>query len=77
MYVVFGLLMVGRYFLFDCPGQVELYTHHSAFRDVLIALKKSGISVCLLWMLLNLIGCLVCLAVLRLYIEDIEVVEHI
>lgn len=28
------------YFLFDCPGQVELYTHHSAVKNVLAQLTK-------------------------------------
>ncbi|KAL2084982.1 hypothetical protein ACEWY4_020500 [Coilia grayii] len=28
------------YFLFDCPGQVELYTHHSAVKNVFSQLSK-------------------------------------
>lgn len=28
------------YFLFDCPGQVELYTHHSAVRNIFAQLSK-------------------------------------
>lgn len=28
------------YFLFDCPGQVELYTHHSSVRNILSQLSK-------------------------------------
>eukprot|EP00299_Pterocystis_sp_00344_P018006 c9003_g1_i1.p1 GENE.c9003_g1_i1~~c9003_g1_i1.p1 ORF type:complete len:305 (-),score=53.83 c9003_g1_i1:71-985(-) len=31
------------YFLFDCPGQVELYTHHHSMRNILLALQKWGI----------------------------------
>ena len=30
----------GRYFLFDCPGQVELYTHHCAVRNIAQQLDK-------------------------------------
>ncbi|NXD31447.1 GPN2 GTPase, partial [Spelaeornis formosus] len=32
----------GHYVLFDCPGQVELYTHHRALRDVFAQLTKWG-----------------------------------
>uniref|UniRef100_A0A4W4EQN7 GPN-loop GTPase 2 n=2 Tax=Electrophorus electricus TaxID=8005 RepID=A0A4W4EQN7_ELEEL len=28
------------YFLFDCPGQVELYTHHSSIRSIFAQLTK-------------------------------------
>ena len=30
----------GHYFLFDCPGQVELYTHHTSVRNVVRQLEK-------------------------------------
>ncbi|NWI43169.1 GPN2 GTPase, partial [Picathartes gymnocephalus] len=30
----------GHYFLFDCPGQVELYTHHEALKNVFAQLAK-------------------------------------
>lgn len=30
----------GRYFLFDCPGQVELYTHHQSVRNITAQLQK-------------------------------------
>ncbi|KAL2296143.1 hypothetical protein Nmel_017682 [Mimus melanotis] len=30
----------GHYVLFDCPGQVELYTHHQALKDVFGQLAK-------------------------------------
>ncbi|XP_025899180.1 GPN-loop GTPase 2 [Nothoprocta perdicaria] len=30
----------GHYVLFDCPGQVELYTHHGALRNVFARLAK-------------------------------------
>ncbi|NXN49218.1 GPN2 GTPase, partial [Rynchops niger] len=30
----------GHYFLFDCPGQVELYTHHDALKNVFTQLAK-------------------------------------
>jgi GTPase SAR1 family protein len=28
------------YILFDCPGQVELYTHHDSLRNVFMKLEK-------------------------------------
>ncbi|NXI40306.1 GPN2 GTPase, partial [Galbula dea] len=30
----------GHYYLFDCPGQVELYTHHSALKNIFAQLAK-------------------------------------
>ncbi|CAN8200436.1 unnamed protein product [Coccothraustes coccothraustes] len=30
----------GHYLLFDCPGQVELYTHHQALKNVFAQLAK-------------------------------------
>ncbi|XP_048356078.1 GPN-loop GTPase 2 isoform X1 [Sphaerodactylus townsendi] len=30
----------GHYFLFDCPGQVELCTHHSSLRNIFAQLDK-------------------------------------
>ncbi|KAF7242436.1 GPN-loop GTPase 2 [Varanus komodoensis] len=30
----------GHYFLFDCPGQVELCTHHSSLRNIFAQLMK-------------------------------------
>jgi GTPase SAR1 family protein len=30
----------GMYLLFDCPGQVELYTHHTAVRTIVTALQS-------------------------------------
>ena len=35
----------GAYVIFDCPGQVELYTHHSSFRNIVDAITKWGIQV--------------------------------
>ena len=29
-----------HYILFDCPGQVELYTHHNSVRNILATLTK-------------------------------------
>jgi len=34
------------YVLFDCPGQVELYTHHSSLRNIFMRLQKLGYRVC-------------------------------
>ncbi|KAF4956633.1 hypothetical protein FSARC_11511 [Fusarium sarcochroum] len=30
------------YIIFDCPGQVELYTHHSSLRNIFYKLQKIG-----------------------------------
>jgi GPN-loop GTPase len=30
------------YILFDCPGQVELFTHHQSLRNIFFALQKLG-----------------------------------
>ncbi|WYZ45197.1 hypothetical protein EsH8_VIII_000513 [Colletotrichum jinshuiense] len=30
------------YILFDCPGQVELYTHHNSLRNIFFKLQKAG-----------------------------------
>lgn len=35
-----------HYFLFDCPGQVELYTHHSAIKNITSSLIKFGLHLC-------------------------------
>ncbi len=44
-----GLKELGDdYLLFDCPGQVELYTHHNALRNIFFKLQKLGYRVCLL-----------------------------
>jgi GTPase SAR1 family protein len=32
--------LAGRYVIFDCPGQVELYTHHAAMRTVVEHLER-------------------------------------
>ncbi|KAF5872580.1 putative atp binding protein [Botrytis fragariae] len=38
-----GLAELGEdYVLFDCPGQVELYTHHSSLRNIFFKLQKLG-----------------------------------
>ena len=33
------------YVIFDCPGQVELYTHHTAFRNIVNCISKWGMQV--------------------------------
>jgi hypothetical protein len=30
------------YILFDCPGQVELFTHHGSLRNIFLRLQKLG-----------------------------------
>lgn len=38
-----GLKELGDdYILFDCPGQVELYTHHNSLRNIIYRLQKLG-----------------------------------
>ncbi|KAJ3195668.1 hypothetical protein HK101_011410 [Irineochytrium annulatum] len=37
-----------RYFIFDLPGQVELYTHHKSVRNVLAKLEKLDYRLCVL-----------------------------
>lgn len=38
-----GLKELGEdYILFDCPGQVELYTHHNSLRNIFYRLQKLG-----------------------------------
>jgi len=34
--------MADDYVLFDCPGQVELFTHHSSLRNIFLRLQKLG-----------------------------------
>ena len=34
------------YVLFDCPGQVELFTHHFALRNIFFQIQKLGYRVC-------------------------------
>ncbi len=42
-----GLKELGDdYILFDCPGQVELYTHHTSLRNIFYRLQKLGYRVC-------------------------------
>lgn len=41
-----GLKELGDdYILFDCPGQVELYTHHNSLRNIFFKLQKMGFRV--------------------------------
>lgn len=35
-------LYIDDYILFDCPGQVELFTHHSSLRNIFFRLEKLG-----------------------------------
>lgn len=38
-----GLARLGEdYILFDCPGQVELFTHHESLRNVFFKIQKLG-----------------------------------
>jgi GPN-loop GTPase len=44
-----GLKKLGddEYILFDCPGQVELFTHHDSLRKIFMKLQKMGYRVCI------------------------------
>ncbi|KAK9504697.1 hypothetical protein O3M35_010967 [Rhynocoris fuscipes] len=35
-----------HYFLFDCPGQVELYSHHRSMKAIMQKLQAAGFSLC-------------------------------
>lgn len=39
------------YILFDCPGQVELFTHHSSLRNIVWRLQKMGYSLIVMHLL--------------------------
>jgi GTPase SAR1 family protein len=42
-----GLKKLGEdYVLFDCPGQVELFTHHDSLRKIVFAIQNLGYRVC-------------------------------
>ena len=41
-----GALGENDYVLFDCPGQLELYTHLDTMRRVIQALRRAGFSLC-------------------------------
>lgn len=36
------LHLTDDYILFDCPGQVELFTHHGSLRNIFFRLQKLG-----------------------------------
>ncbi|KAJ3125962.1 GPN-loop GTPase 2 [Physocladia obscura] len=40
----------GKYLIFDCPGQVELYTHNNAMRNILRILEKHDFRLCIVHM---------------------------
>ena len=40
------ILSADDYVLFDCPGQVELFTHHSSLRKIFFQIEKLGYRVC-------------------------------
>ncbi|XP_055642129.1 GPN-loop GTPase 2 [Toxorhynchites rutilus septentrionalis] len=35
-----------KYLIFDCPGQVELYTHHNSMRSIFAKLEQLGYHLC-------------------------------
>jgi GPN-loop GTPase len=49
-----GLKSLGEdYVLFDCPGQVELFTHHYSLRKIIAKIEKMGyrVRVCLVMLI--------------------------
>lgn len=36
------LIWIEDYVIFDCPGQVELFTHHGSLRNIFLRLQKMG-----------------------------------
>ena len=42
IYRVLTLVLSDYYLIFDCPGQVELYTHHESTRNIVRAISKEG-----------------------------------
>lgn len=39
-------LSKSNYFMFDCPGQVELYTHHNSIRNIFTKLQEFNFHLC-------------------------------
>jgi GTPase SAR1 family protein len=39
-------IILGNYLLFDCPGQVELYTVHNSMKNIVLQLQKWQLRVC-------------------------------
>ncbi|KAF1744826.1 hypothetical protein MXB_2606 [Myxobolus squamalis] len=39
------------YLIFDCPGQIELYTHMTAFQTLFKCLQKMDFSLCVMYMM--------------------------
>ncbi|KAK3954500.1 hypothetical protein QBC32DRAFT_85167 [Pseudoneurospora amorphoporcata] len=62
-----GLKELGEdYVLFDCPGQVELYTHHNSLRNIFYRLQKLGYRL----VVVHLSDCF-CLTQPSLYISNV------
>ncbi|RKF66821.1 GPN-loop GTPase 2 [Golovinomyces cichoracearum] len=62
-----GLNELGEdYILFDCPGQVELYTHHCSLRNIFLRLQKMGYRL----VVIHLSDCY-CLTLPSLYISNL------
>ncbi|KAI9741454.1 MAG: hypothetical protein M1818_004260 [Claussenomyces sp. TS43310] len=63
-----GLNSLGEdYVIFDCPGQVELFTHHSSLRNIFFRIQKLGYRVLVV---LNLSDSY-CLTLPSLYISNL------
>ena len=41
----------GNYVIFDCPGQVELYTHHTCVQDIIKALILIDCRLCSVYLI--------------------------
>ena len=40
-----------EYFIFDCPGQIELYSHVPAMRNIVLELQRMGCKLCAVYLL--------------------------
>ncbi|KAK4525598.1 hypothetical protein GAYE_SCF15G3507 [Galdieria yellowstonensis] len=48
---ILGGLLDNDYVIFDCPGQIELYTHYSFMKDFTVAVKHLGFQLCGVYLL--------------------------
>lgn len=43
--------LTDTYLIFDCPGQVELYTHHRSVKKIMASLQEAKLSLCAVYLL--------------------------
>jgi len=59
IYIYLNIITLDKYIIFDCPGQVELYTHNTAIKNIINILEKRDYRVKIkgnLLLLLNIIA---------------------